>query len=691
MTKHEFSMLVTSIVGIAALLGPYHLAKTAMGNGNGDGGFLPAYEDHETHRIDVRKTWGELDLKDRSEIENYLLECGRLWMPISTSHHVATEPFTTNIRGKEYTFPAGTLMLIPMIMGMLSEKFWGADTYEFNHKREKLCPYSMVFHSVGDRSHGRICPGKSLALTMLTDALIVCGKVRRSIPVRKDYLKGMDRYTRLLVEKIVPPLADAEAITDHQLSQPSGRGSQRTNTFPLGEVKFKNHKKDQSFGKNPAGSWLGLFFIRRDLIFPVEDVYKGIKDEDVPGLLYYTKLGYVVPKPNVPFLEPQSDAGLTRQAFYGLGAHRVTSVDPSKPGVPEQAVFMVDLSSMTKFDVRPGFAKYGGNAYFSADQKPVAIRDTSGMLVKPVDGFKWEMAKAMWRTSLVTLVTVVDHLYHTHFFVAAQTLRACVEGLPTEHPLRRAMHPFLMRTALINNIAGGSLLVDNSFVEHMTAFTEDALHKVATANYQKGPEWKALPKHVASKGAAIHELIKAGQLPFYHDGLELWHIYRSFYDKIIDTNESAVQSDKDLTKFWSLLVKYTQAKDLSTDLTRDGLLNALANFTFYVTAGHEQVGSVSDSMETPLHGGFRLAPDTLRVDKQSFIIGMALLALTSLRTPPLLSAFADYWQNASEKRHWRSMQTELQALSKRVDARNATRLFTVQNANPRILECSVSI
>jgi hypothetical protein len=96
-------------------------------------------------------------------------------------------------------------------------------------------------------------------------------------------------------------------------------------------------------------------------------------------------------------------------------------------------------------------------------------------------------------------------------------------------------------------------------------------------------------------------------------------------------------------------------------------------------------------METPLHGGFRLAPDTLRVDKQSFIIGMALLALTSLRTPPLLSAFADYWQNASEKRHWRSMQTELQALSKRVDARNATRLFTVQNANPRILECSVSI
>jgi hypothetical protein len=196
MTLHEFSMLVTAIVGIAALLGPYHLAKTAMGNGNGDDGFLPEYEDHHTHKIDVRKIWDNLDLNDRDDVQKYLLECGRLWMPVSTSHHVATEPFTATIRGKEHTFPAGTLMLVPMIMAMLSEKFWGKDTYEFNHSRENLCPYSMVFHSVGEQSHGRICPGKSLALTMLTDALIVCGKVRRSIPVNKDYFVGMDRYVR---------------------------------------------------------------------------------------------------------------------------------------------------------------------------------------------------------------------------------------------------------------------------------------------------------------------------------------------------------------------------------------------------------------------------------------------------------------------------------------------------------------
>jgi hypothetical protein len=41
--------------------------------------------------------------------------------------------------------------------------------------------------------------------------------------------------------------------------------------------------------------------LRRDLLFPVEDSYEEIAEEDVPGLLHYTKLGEFVPKPNVSF------------------------------------------------------------------------------------------------------------------------------------------------------------------------------------------------------------------------------------------------------------------------------------------------------------------------------------------------------------------------------------------------------
>jgi hypothetical protein len=67
-----------------------------------------------------------------------------------------------------------------MLLGLLDEGFWGSTTYEFNAQRENLCPYHMGFHSVGDRSAGRICPGKDIALTMLVDIVSTVGKVRRS-------------------------------------------------------------------------------------------------------------------------------------------------------------------------------------------------------------------------------------------------------------------------------------------------------------------------------------------------------------------------------------------------------------------------------------------------------------------------------------------------------------------------------
>jgi cytochrome P450 len=93
---------------------------------------------------------------------------------------VATEPFTVTVAGKERTFPADTKVLIPMSLGLLDESFWGSTVYEFNAKRENLCPFHMGFHSVGDRSAGRICPGKDVALNMLVDVVSTVGKVRRS-------------------------------------------------------------------------------------------------------------------------------------------------------------------------------------------------------------------------------------------------------------------------------------------------------------------------------------------------------------------------------------------------------------------------------------------------------------------------------------------------------------------------------
>ncbi|WP_238568958.1 cytochrome P450 [Xenococcus sp. PCC 7305] len=175
MTRRELAKLMVSVMSIAGLQGPLHLGRTAMGYQP-----LPAYQGRQTNKIDVTAHWDSLDLDDREAIKLFLLECGRLFMPVSASHRVATEPFTVNIAGKERTFPTGTKILIPMLLGMLSEDFWGTSAYSFNPQRENLCPFHMGFNSVGDRTAGRICPGKAVALEMLIDVISTVGKARRT-------------------------------------------------------------------------------------------------------------------------------------------------------------------------------------------------------------------------------------------------------------------------------------------------------------------------------------------------------------------------------------------------------------------------------------------------------------------------------------------------------------------------------
>ena len=175
MTRRELAKMMTSIMSIAALQGPLHLCYSSMGFRP-----LPAYPGQKTAEIDPTDFWDNLDLDNREAVKLYLLECARLWAPVSASHRVATAPFTVTIADREQTFPIGTQVLIPMSLGLLDESFWGKTNYEFNPQRENLCPFHMGFHSVGDRHDGRICPGKDIALEMLVDILVTVGKVRRS-------------------------------------------------------------------------------------------------------------------------------------------------------------------------------------------------------------------------------------------------------------------------------------------------------------------------------------------------------------------------------------------------------------------------------------------------------------------------------------------------------------------------------
>lgn len=174
LTRYELANMSLAIMSLAGMVGPQTLANIVLGNLK-----LPDYVGKSTSSIDVLNIWDTLNLSDREEVTKYMYECARLRHPVSNTHKVATQDFTATVRGVERTFPKGTLIYIPMQLAGLDEDMWGPTAFDFNQDRENLCPFSMIFHSVGEQTNGRICPGKKVAETMIVDLLIALGGVRQ--------------------------------------------------------------------------------------------------------------------------------------------------------------------------------------------------------------------------------------------------------------------------------------------------------------------------------------------------------------------------------------------------------------------------------------------------------------------------------------------------------------------------------
>ena len=205
MRRRELTKLMTSIMAIAALQSPTKIVHTAMGFHP-----LPTYINRQTSEIIATDHWDALDLDNREAVKLLLLECARLKPPVKATHRVATTSFTVKMGANEQTFPAGTIVSIPMVLGLLDEDFWGKTTYDFDAKRKNLCLYHMGFHSVGDHSAGRVCPGKEIAINMLIDIFVTVGKMRQSL-----YPKDSSDYRNVLARPLIEKVNDDRIAIYH--------------------------------------------------------------------------------------------------------------------------------------------------------------------------------------------------------------------------------------------------------------------------------------------------------------------------------------------------------------------------------------------------------------------------------------------------------------------------------------------
>ena len=233
---------------------------------------------------------------------------------------------------------------------------------------------------------------------------------------------------------------------------------------------------------------------------------------------YHADCQDVYPEPVEVWEDKFSDAALTRFVFFGLGVHRI---EPLREGGRRR--FVLRTNQLADLAVRDGFDTYGGDAVFDSDWRVLRIeRWVNGSLVVYRPGEpRWSYAKCapgssscvtagllparpdhsrtlpmlvpftvggaflappiprfVFRSSVFTLVTVIDHLYQVHLNVGNGFVQASKTSLSAAHPLRRFLAPFLYQTATINDNARSFLISKGGFGPRNFALTEEALTHV---------------------------------------------------------------------------------------------------------------------------------------------------------------------------------------------------------------------
>ena len=113
-----------------------------------------------------------------------------------------------------------------------------------------------------------------------------------------------------------------------------------------------------------------------------------------------------VPEPLENFDDFEKDDTISDMAFYGIGQNFLKKAT----GKEGKIAYEVDTTVLSGLETRSGCEMYGANAFFGEDRKLMEIHVSSmDKIIKPGDK-EWMHAKWVWRVSLVTLVTLGNHL-----------------------------------------------------------------------------------------------------------------------------------------------------------------------------------------------------------------------------------------------------------------------------------------
>jgi hypothetical protein len=383
---------------------------------------------------------------------------------------------------------------------------------------------------------------------------------------------------------------------------------------------------------------------------------------------YYRRFG-MYPDPYhfvISDKEKQSDATVAKLVFESIGAHHVEviendklhslnsiglsafgdSVDGTDNGggtgilkaltadVARAAHYIVRLEGLfNDLQTRPRMQGWGGNAVFDASGKLLALQ-YRGQTKYPDSADKkeretWERFKFIFRSSLVSTVTALDHLVSTHILSAQAITASTFETLKPDHSLRIVLQPHVWNSFNLNFQAGTNLFSPSMLVHRASPYTIEAFGGEGSTGGMslknlgdrgKGKIWektKILRYKMFSEMYESYQSLKRKgaqrEMPFFEDGIllhtTLKRYFRLFTQKFYGENPATcnqnLANDRSIHEFTTSFFRYASGDDESTyDFWPQELRQAnssctvftdfLTEVVFVLTGFHAQVGVVTD-------------------------------------------------------------------------------------------------
>jgi len=399
-------------------------------------------------------------------------------------------------------------------------------------------------------------------------------------------------------------------------------------------------------------------------------------------------------------------------AFNAIGIHRVEmaeKIPDALHDIGEALPYVLKLNDFASFAVRPGFGKLGVDMYFTATGLPAVLQTTDGNWVKR--GQKdWQYWKFVWRSSLITIITLVDHLHLTHIKAANTLARAVRVALPANHAMRRFLSIFTFGTFFSNLLAQLALVGRGSWLDRAAPFQDfGSVSEVVPRilpDIALAPGMKALTDD--DEFDKLPTILQ--EAPFYADGRLVFRALHQLVRRFTEASGQcqALKSDKHVLRMIKLLKSQAYEAQYTSNLTEEVakstseelcvlLPKRLAVYMFTVTAYHSHVGFLGDYYNDPdLCGASWKVGERSSRPRQAIIMSI-ITATTAIKQPMLTEDFTHLFKDGldaglSERlvAVWRDFIEDMAKVKKEIDRRNTQRKIPNINMDPAMLECSVS-